>query len=285
MTTTNAVPVDSSNVEQLRAWDGDEGKYWSDHAEYFDRSVVGHHERLLALAAIRESDRVLDVGCGTGQTTRDAARAAYAGTALGIDLSSRMLDYARRRATEEGVNNATFAQADAQIHPFERSRYDVAISRFAAMFFGDHVAAFGNIGKALRPGGCIVLATWQPLSGNEWIYEISRALAAGRDLPAPPLDAPGPFALAEPDRVRSLLTNAGFTDIDLHATSADMWFGNDADDGHRFVLGLMGWMLQGLDDSGRARAIDALHSTMAAHATPNGVLFESAAWTIQATRP
>lgn len=101
MTATNDVPVDSSNIEQLRAWDGEEGKYWADNAEHFDRSVAAYHERLLEAAAIGEHDRVLDVGCGTGQTTRDAARAASAGSALGVDLSARMLDYARRRATEQ----------------------------------------------------------------------------------------------------------------------------------------------------------------------------------------
>ena len=129
-----------------------------------------------------------------------------------------------------------------------------------------------------------MLVTWQPLAGNEWIREISGALAAGRDL-RPRRPTPGPFALSDPDRVRTLLTNAGFTDIELDGMTAGMWFGNDADDAHRFVLGLMGWMLEGLDDAGRARAIDALHATMAAHETPDGVLFESAAWTIQATRP
>jgi SAM-dependent methyltransferase len=284
MTPTNALPVDSSNVGQLRAWDGDEGEYWADHADYFDRSVAPYHERLLAVAEIGDAERVLDIGCGTGQTTRDAARAASSGAALGVDLSSRMLDHARRRAVEEGVTNATFAQVDAQIFPFERAAFDVAISRTAAMFFGDHVAAFGNIGKGLRPGGRLVLVTWQPLDGNEWVREISGTLAAGRDLPAPPPDA-GPFALADPDRVRSLLTTAGFTEIELNGTSAGMWFGTDADDAHRFVLGLMGWMLEGLDDAGRARASDALHATMADHATPEGVLFGSAAWIIEATRP
>jgi SAM-dependent methyltransferase len=285
VTATNAVPVDSSNVEQLGAWDGDEGAYWAEHADYFDRSVAVYHERLLEVGAISEGDRVVDVGCGTGQTTRDAARAASAGAALGIDLSSRMLDYARRRAAEEGLNNVTFAQADAQIYPFDPDAYDVAISRTAAMFFGDHVAAFRNIRSALRPGGRLVLVTWQPLAFNEWIREIFGALAAGRDLPAPSPGAPGPFALSDPDRVRSVLTTAGFTGVELDGTTAGMWFGSDADDAHRFVLGMMGWMLEGVDDAGRARAIDALHATMAAHATPDGVLFESAAWTIQATRP
>src|SRR5664279_1892118 len=283
MGATNAVPVDASNIEQLRAWDGDEGEYWAENAEHFDRSVAAYHERLLEAAAIREGERVLDVGCGTGQTTRDAARAASAGSAFGVDLSSRMLDYTGRRAAEEGVSNATFAQADAQIHPFEPSAYDVAISRTGAMFFGDHVAAFTNIGRALRSGGRLVLVTWQPLPGNEWIREISRALAAGRDLRPPPPDA-GPFSLSDPGRVCALLTTAGYTDIVVDGTTAPMCFGNDADDAHRLVLGLMGWMLRGLDNAGRARAIDALHATMAAHETPNGVLFESAAWTILATR-
>jgi SAM-dependent methyltransferase len=284
MTASTAVTVDSSNVGQLRAWDGDEGEYWADNAEYFDRSVAVYHDRLLAVATIGERERVLDVGCGTGQTTRDAARAASVGSALGVDLSSRMLDYARRRAVEEGVTNVTFAQGDAQIHPFEPGAFDLAISRTAAMFFGDHVAAFGNIGRALRSGGRLVLVTWQPLAGNEWIREISGALASGRDLPAPPPDA-GPFALSDPDRVRALLARAGFAAVELEATTAGMWFGNDADDAHRFVLGLMGWMLEGLDDTGRARAIDALHATMAAHETPDGVLFDSAAWIIKGSNP
>ena len=284
MAATNAVPVDSSNIEQLRAWDGDEGEYWAHNAEYFDRSVAVYHERLLTVAAIGERDHVLDVGCGTGQTTREAARAASSGAALGVDLSSPMIDYARRRATDEGVANVRFAQADAQIYPFEPGASDVAISRTAAMFFGDHAAAFTNIGRALRSGGRLVLVTWQPLSGNEWIREISGALAAGRDLPPPPPDA-GPFSLSDPDRVRVLLMTAGFSDVELDGATAGMWFGNDADDAHRFVLGLMGWMLEGLDDAGRTRAIDALRATMAAHETPDGVLFESAAWTIQASRP
>ena len=218
MAATSAVPIDPSNREQLAAWDGDEGAYWAEHAEYFDRSVAAYHQMLLAAAAITDTDRVLDIGCGTGQTTRDAARAATRGSALGVDLSAGMLEYARRRAAEEGVANASFEQVDAQIHPFPPAAFDVAISRTGAMFFGDLAAAFTNIGRAMVPGGRLVLVTWQPLPANEWIREISGALAAGRDLPAPPPDAPGPFALSDPDRVRSILTAAGFTDIELEAS-------------------------------------------------------------------
>jgi SAM-dependent methyltransferase len=284
MTATNSTRVDPSNAGQLSAWDGDEGDYWADHADHFDRSNARHRELLLAAAAIGAHDRVLDIGCGTGRTTRDAGRAAVAGSAFGIDLSSRMLDEARRRAAAERLTNVTFAQADAQIHAFGPATYDVAISATAAMFFGDQIAAFTNIGVALRSGGRLILSTWQPRSGNEWIREISVALAAGRDLPQPPPDA-GPFSLSDPDRVRTVLTTAGFADVELHGTTAGMWFGDDAVDARRFVLGLMGWMLEGLDDVHRARAIDALLATMAAHETDGGVVFESATWTIEATRP
>jgi SAM-dependent methyltransferase len=284
MTGTSALQVDPSNTDQLRAWDGDEGAYWAEHAEYFDRSVAAYHERLLATANITSSDRVLDIGCGTGQTTRDAARAAAKGSAVGADLSTRMLDHARHRAEEEGVTNASFEQVDAQVHPFPSESFDLAISRTGAMFFGDLTAAFTNIAHALVPGGRLVLITWQPLPANEWIREISGALAAGRDLPAPPPDASGPFSLSDPDRVRSILTAAGFTGVEMEGTTAGMWFGTDTDDAHRFVLGLMGWMLDGLDDTGRARAVDDLRATMAAHETSDGVVFGSAAWTIRAIR-
>lgn len=283
MAVAQGVQVDPSNVEQLRAWDGDEGEYWANNAEYFDRSVAPYHQRLLAAAAIGADARVLDVGCGTGQTTRDAARAASGGAALGVDLSSRMLEYARRRAVEEDLTNIAFAQADAQIHPFDAGGYDVAISRTAAMFFGDHDAAFANIARALRSGGRLALVAWQSLAGNEWVRAISGALAAGRDFPAPPSDR-GPFSLSQPDRVRELLTRAGFVDVELEGTAAGMWFGTDADDAHRFVLGLMGWMLESLDDAGRVRAKEALHATMTGHETADGVLFDSAAWIITATR-
>jgi SAM-dependent methyltransferase len=280
---TDAVPIDSTNAGQLRAWDGDEGGYWAENAEYFDRSIAVYHERLMATAAVGERDRVLDVGCGTGQTTRDAARAASAGTALGVDLSSRMLDFARRRASDEGVTNAMFVQADAQIHPFDPAGHDVAISRSAAMFFGDHVAAFTNIGRALRPSGRLAIMTWQPLAHQEWMRRFSAALSAGRDLPTPPPNA-GPFALSEPDRIHARLTSAGFADIEIEGTRSSMWFGNDADEAHRVILGLLGWMLEGLDEHGAARASDALRDTMAAHETPDGVQFESAAWITHASR-
>ncbi len=189
--------VDPSNQEQSRAWDGDEGAYWAAHAEHFDTSVAEYHRRLMDSAAIEPDWQVLDIGCGTGQTTRDAARLASSGHALGLDLSSKMLDVARRLSEREGVRNATFEQVDAQVAPFETGSFDVAISRTGAMFFGDPVAAFTNIGRALRPGRRLTMVAWQPVSENEWFRAIGTAMAAGRDLPFPPPEAPGPFALSD----------------------------------------------------------------------------------------
>jgi SAM-dependent methyltransferase len=285
MTTTGSVRIASTNEGQLDAWDGEEGSYWAAHADYFDRSVAVHHQRLMAAAAIEEHDHVLDVGCGSGQTTVDAARAASAGWALGVDLSRALLDVARTRASALAVTNASFLQADAQIHPFEPEEVDVVISRTAAMFFGDLDAAFVNLAAAVRPGGRLAMITWQPPTENEWFQEITGALAVGRELPTPPPGAPGPFTLADSERVREVLVPAGFTDVHSEAVTADMWFGHDGADAHRFILGLMGWMLDDLDVDGHEQASEALLATMRSHETSDGVLFRSGFWTTTARRP
>jgi SAM-dependent methyltransferase len=281
---SNTLHVDPSNEGQLRAWDGDEGSYWAANADRYDRSVQVHHHRLLAAAGIGTTDRLLDVGCGTGQLSRDAARAASGGSTLGVDLSSAMLDVARARAAREHLTNITFEQRDAQIYPFPAATFDRVLSRTGAMFFGDPNAAFSNLGRALAPGGRMALLAWQPLSQNEWMRELMTALAAGRSLPSPPPNAPGPFSLSDPDRVRTLLGGAGFTDIELAETRGDMWFGADADEAHRFVLGQLGWMLQDLDAAGRQRGLDGLRASVSSHEGDQGVLYDSAAWIITATR-
>jgi SAM-dependent methyltransferase len=193
-----------------------------------------------------------------------------------------MLRVARQRAAD--LPNAEFVQADAQLHPFPTGAFDLAISRTGSMFFADPVAAFTNIGRALRPGGRLVQLVWQPPAGNEWFLSFAQALSAGRTMPAPPPDAPGPFALADPDRVRAILGAAGFTDVQLEPHSEAMHFGENADSAERFVLGLLGWMLDGLDDEGRRRAVDNLRANLTAHDTGHGVHYASATWIIRAIR-
>jgi SAM-dependent methyltransferase len=284
MTQAPALHVDPANSEQARAWDGGEGAYWAQNAERFDRALAAYRERFLAAPGIGAGDRVLDIGCGTGQTTRDAARAAVDGFALGVDLSGQMIELARRLAAARGIGNACFQQADAQIHPFPSASFDVAISRTGTMFFGDQAAAFANIARAIRPGGQLAMLVWQAPEANEWIRELTGALAAGRDLPAPPAGSPGPFTQADPEEVRAVLAAAGFTRIELDGMQQPMWFGSDAEDAHAFVLGLMGWMLHGLDAGGRSRALRNLRATLNAHNTGHGVVYQSATWLITATR-
>jgi SAM-dependent methyltransferase len=284
MTEATALHVDPANAEQAQAWDGDEGAYWAQNADRFDKAVAAYHQRLLAAAAIGRAHRVLDIGCGTGQTTLDAARAAADGLALGVDLSGQMIALARRLAAREGIANARFEHADAQIHPFPGHSFDAAISRTGTMFFADPAAAFANIARALRPGGRLAMLVWQGPEANEWITALSGALAAGRDLPVPPAGAPGPFAQADPETVRAVLAAAGFTHIEVDGLREPMWFGTGTEDAHRFVLGLMSWMLAGLDDNQRGQALDNLRATLTAHDTGHGVLYRSAAWLICATR-
>lgn len=273
-----------TNVEQAKAWDGDEGSYWAAHADTFDRSVAPYHEALMRAAGIERDSVVLDVGCGTGQTTRDAARLATSGKALGVDLSGEMLATARTRAEREGARNVAFEQADAQVHPFPAGSFDVTISRTGTMFFGDHVAAFANIASALRPDGRLAMVAWQPISENEWFREIFTAFAAGRDLPLPPPEAPNPFSLADPGRVRRLLTDAGFDEPELVDLHRPMWFGSSAEDAHGFIHGLQGWMLEGLDETTRAGALDTLYASLRQHESERGVEYASAMWLITTTR-
>ena len=284
MTESTAARVDPSNVEQLGAWDGDQGAYWAARADRFDEGVGGYHDQFIAAAAIDATASVLDIGCGSGQTTRDAARCATAGSALGVDLSSRMIELARGLAEREHVANATFQQADAQVHPFLGQCFNITISRHGAMFFGDAPAAFTNIARAMRPGGRLVLLSWQSLQHNEWISAFRVAFAAGRQLPTPPPDAPGPASLSNPDQVRELLTSAGFVDVRLQGLSEPMYFGRDVDDACQFISGQFAWMVRDLDADTRGHALDSLRASMADHQTDRGVLYDSAAWLIEARR-
>ena len=278
--------MDIANTEQAAAWDGHEGDRWTEHADRHDRASRRHWQRLLDADLIATGDAVLDVGCGTGKSTRDAARVAAQGSALGVDLSAAMLERARERSKAEGLVNVTYVQADAQVHHFDEKAFDTAISCFGAMFFGDPVAAFANIGRGLRAGGGLALLAWRELARNEWLMELRAALAVGRQLPVPPPDAPTPFALADPDRVRGILGAAGYEKIGFEPIDEPIEFGSDAQDAFTFVrtLGIVEGLTQDLDDDGRAHALAGLQKTLVAHDGADGVLFGTSAWLITARR-
>ena len=131
--------------------------------------------------------------------------------------------------------------------------------------------------------GRLVLLTWQPPSRQEWVSAFSQALT-GRTPPMPDPDSPGPFSLSDPDRVRALLHAAGFTDVNLSSVTETTTYGRTVEEAHEFVLGLLGWMLDGQDQRRRAESVEALRRTLAAHETADGIRFRSAAWLVTARR-
>ena len=273
------------NVEMARAWDGPEGERWAMHAAGYERASGRQWRRFLELVPIREADRVLDVGCGSGRSTCDVARLAPAGAATGVDLSSAMLDVARSRAAREGLTNVRFERADAQVHPFERAAVDLVVSVFGTMFFDDAVAAFRNFRGALAADGRLAILVWRELARNEWVFAVREALAAGRQLPEPPRDAPGPFAFADPDRVRELVEAGGFRDVRFQAVDEPADLGVDLDEAYAFVrdLGITHGLLNDLDEPTSRRALDNLKDALSRRATPEGVLFGASSWLVTAS--
>jgi SAM-dependent methyltransferase len=276
--------VHPSNADAATAWDGATGDSWTDNADLFDAGVARYLKPFLDAAAIEPTAHVLDVGCGNGLTTRETARLASAGSATGVDLSARMLDQARRRAAAEGVANVSYVQADVQIADLGEARYDRVISRNGVMFFGDPVAAFANLARALKPGGRMVLLVWQPMAENPWFTAFREAVAVGRELPMPPPDGPGPFALGDPDRVRALLTAAGFGEPDLVGIREPMYYGPDVARAEQYVQAVLGGLLTELDDAPRAEAEAGLRATLEEHLGPEGVTYPSAMWIVTAHR-
>ncbi|MGW0876058.1 class I SAM-dependent methyltransferase [Streptomyces sp. NPDC002740] len=248
----------------------------------YDAELRPHNERFRAAARVLSRDHVLDIGCGTGQSTREAARAAVTGSALGVDLSATMLERARRLSDEQGLTNITYRQADAQVHRFPPARFDLCISRFGTMFFADPVAAFSNIGRALRPAARLVLLVWQGRDRNEWATAIRRSLTAASAAPR----GPDPFSLADPTVTEGILAAAGFEDVSFTDVHEPVYYGPDGATAFDAVLRL--WEFKGLlaelDAVAARQARTRLRTTLDAHHTDGGVYFDSRAWIITARR-
>jgi ubiquinone/menaquinone biosynthesis C-methylase UbiE len=178
--------------------------------DFYDAELRAHHVHLRAAYGISAGDEVLDIGCGTGLTTREAARAAAPGRVVGVDVSERMLERARQLTAAERLGNVLYERGDAQVHRFDCARFDVAISRFGTMFFSDPVAAFANIAAALGAEARLVLLVWQRLERNDWARLIDAALGDAAQ-PTPP--GADPFALGDADVTARILETAGFDDV------------------------------------------------------------------------
>lgn len=253
------------------------------HADAFDAEIGAHNAHFRAAAAIRRGETVLDIGCGTGESTREAAAAASPGHVLGVDISAPLLEHARRLTAAARLDNVTYEEGDAQVHRFAARHHDVAISRFGAMFFADPVAAFRNIAGALRPGGRLVLLVWQSRQQNEWATAIDSALWGDR---APPAAALDPFSLGDPAEAERILQRAGLAGIHFAEVAEPVFYGHDVAAALQLVLGFQDTRtaLAGLDGAGAARLEERLKGTLAAHRRgARGVLFDSRAWIITAS--
>ncbi|MEV0375200.1 class I SAM-dependent methyltransferase [Streptomyces sp. NPDC050636] len=275
------------NTEQAQAWNGYEGTYWARNQDRWDAVNAGFNEPLLAAAAIGKQDRVLDVGCGAGYTTRLAARQAVNGRAMGLDLSGPMLARARESAQREGLGNVTFEEGDAQVHAFEPGAFDVVISRFGVMFFADPVAAFANIGHALRPGGRMAFICGADAESNEWLQAIAglRDLLPIGDFGAP--GSPGMFSLADPDTTTEVLSSAGFEHINAARVEAYGTWGKDADDAAAFLLdsGPGRHLTSQVEPDVRDRARQVLTESLRPHEEGGALRLHSTAWLVTADRP
>jgi SAM-dependent methyltransferase len=259
----------------------------AEHEERTEALTARYDPLLLGRADVRPGDAVLDVGCGAGGFTVELGRLAAPGPVVGIDVAPPLVARARRRLPAAGPANVTFVEGDAGSHDLQAGSFDVAVSRFAAMYLDHPVAAFANLAGALRPGGRLALLVWRDLDANEWMAAVGEALAGGRSAPERPAGDPGAFALADEATVRAVLGEAGFDDLAVDAADEPVVFGADADEAFDFVstLDLARRMLEGFDGPSRRAALGRLRDVLAAHATDEGVLFGSGAWLVSARRP
>jgi SAM-dependent methyltransferase len=248
----------------------------------YDAELRRYHQRLLTAAEVGADEHVLDIGCGTGLSTREAAEAAVFGSALGIDISEQSLATARRLSEEQGLRNVSFEEGDAQVHPFPAQRFSLGISRFGTMFFADPEAAFTNIARALRPGARLVQLVWQDQTQQEWVAVIRDALGGGRSAPPPG----AAFSLADPDVAERLLVGTGFGDVQIVDVREPVYYGPDPDAVCEAIrnLHMARDLLEGLDPDQTDQAFRRLLDVLAARQTADGIWFDSRAWIITAER-
>jgi len=267
-----------------RVWNGGAGHAWVAAQTALDQMFAPFDDLLgNELLADGLTGQVLDVGCGTGSTMRALAERGM--TCTGVDPSGPMLAAARARMEQAGAA-AHFIQADAGTYMFAPGEFDALVSRFGVMFFADPVAGFANLRGATRPGGCLRFAAWRGTAENP--FQVTAEEAARPLLPElPPRkpDEPGQFALADRDRVFSILKDSGWAAIEIEPVDVVCRFARTELETYIAVMGPVGRALQQADDATRARVMDRVRPAFDAFVDGEDVAFTAACWMANARAP
>jgi SAM-dependent methyltransferase len=278
-----------ANFEQAEYWNSVAGQTWVACQAALDQRLEPLSDLLSELAAPGANQALIDVGCGTGALTLRLAERT-AGSVLAVDISELLLGVARRRSAERGIGHARFLCADAQCHAFEPAACDLLCSRLGVMFFGDPIAAFANLGRALRPEGRVVFVCWAPLEANPWFaipLEIGVHLL-GPPEPQPPR-APGPLALSDRDYVLAILQAARFVDVQIEGVEAWLPGAPSAREEAEFVceVGLLGRLIRARqpDEATRRALVDLVSERFEAFASAAGMRIPASIYLVTATWP
>ena len=278
------------NAEQIEYWNEQAGPRWAARQAAIDALLDDITRAALDTAEPQPEDWVLDVGCGCGTTTIELARRVGAdGRVLGIDISKPMLAVAEERVRDALLSNVTLELADATTFAFEEERFDLAFSRFGVMFFDDPGRAFANIRRALRRGGRLAFLAWRALEDNPWFSVPIDAAALHlppQERPGP--NAPGPLAFADADRVRSILEEAGFNEIEFERRDSHIKLAapNETERAVDLMtqIGPIASAFAGADPKAQAAAKAALLAAFKSHDGPSGVLLRSSIWYVSALK-
>lgn len=280
MTTLDPV---GPNASQIEYWNQTAGPSWVASQESRDIELAPWGLKAMEALGPRSGERIVDVGCGCGATTLELARrVGSTGEVLGADISAPMLAVARRRAQAEGLAQARFVQVDAQTHAFEPA--DGVFSRFGVMFFADPVAAFANLRRALKPGGRLAFVCWRPMALNAWVNVPMSAVVGLLPEPPPPAPpgAPGPFAFADPDRVRSILEASGWRDIEIVAHDMKTSWGDlEASTHTSLTIGPVATAAR-LNPQLVDKMAEAVRAALSPYQTDAGVILDSSGWVVRA---
>jgi len=278
------------NAEQIAEWNGAMGQIWAERQQEIDLVVAPFGSAVLNKAAPQPGERVIDIGCGCGDTSIEISRIVGGqGTVLGVDVSQPMLAVARSHATQARCRNLQFREADASVAVLP-AEIDLLFSRFGVMFFSQPFPAFSHMRKSLRAGGRCVFVCWRTPRDNAWAMAPLSAARTAMGVTPPPADphAPGPFAFADDERVRAILQDSGFGAVTLQRFDTTLTLGATPRDAAERALrvGPTSRFVREVGMEHLPRICDAVEHAFALLAAPDGrVLLSGSTWIVSATNP